>query len=453
MEPRKMNLPEDVKAILRILESAGHEAYVVGGCVRDFFVGKVPKDYDITTSMTPDDVMNLFKTKHYRVVPTGIKHGTVTVIPSSSTEGYEITTFRTDGVYLDGRHPSSVNFTASLEDDLSRRDLTINAMAYSDSRGLIDIFGGLDDINDKIIRTVRNPIDRFSEDALRMMRAIRFAAQLGYSIEKETLNSIKKLSASINLISKERIHDELSKILMSNNPDYVKLLYETSLLKHILPEVHILFLTKQNTPWHLYDVGNHTMVALRNSKKDLTLRMAVLLHDTGKPDVKTTDESGIDHFYGHAEKSSVRAKEIMKRLKFTSKETDDVELLTNIHDVNVELSNKAVRRFLNKYQLDERLFYLFIELKRADNKGQNPELATERIEMLDELVDIYEAIKNQPLSVKDLQVSGYDALNLGYKGTEIGVILNKLLMMVLDNPSLNNKETLIEIMTKEKENE
>lgn len=454
MEKTKMSLPPHVKSILNIIESNGHEAYVVGGCVRDYFVGKMPKDYDITTSMLPDDVMTLFKNNGYKVIPTGIKHGTVTVIPSGSMtgEGYEITTFRTDGEYLDGRHPESVSFTSSLEEDLSRRDLTINAMAYSDSKGLVDIFGGLDDIKNKVVRTVGNPCDRFSEDALRMMRAIRFAAQLGYSINKDTFAAIKKLASSINVISKERVHDELVKILLSKNPDYVSFLYETGILKHILPELHVCFFTKQNTPWHLYDVGTHTMAALKNSKCDLTLRMAILLHDIGKPHNKITDaETGIDHFYGHAETSSKKALEVMKRLKFTTKETEDVVLLTKIHDVQIELTDRALRRFLNKFSLDERLFYLFIELKRADNSGQNLELSQAELDKLDILVEMYENNKNQPLSIKDLKVSGYDAMTLGYNGPEIGKEFQKLLSICLDNPELNNHDYLMDIMRKDKE--
>lgn len=443
-------MKKEVEEILNIIESIGEEAYIVGGCVRDYFLGKTPKDYDVTTSLEPNEVTILFKKHGYNVVPTGLKHGTVTVFPVNDKEGYEITTYRTDGEYLDGRHPSSVSFTKSLSEDLSRRDLTINAMAYSPKRGLVDLFGGLEDLSNKIIRTVGNPDDRIKEDALRMMRAIRFSAQLGFSIDEDLTKAIKRNSSSINLVSKERIHDELCKILLSDNPNYVEKLFSTGLLKHFLPELHICFLTKQNNPWHLYDVGNHTMCSLKNSDKDLTLRLAVLLHDIGKPDTKTTDEKGIDHFHGHAEKSSIRSKEVLKRLKFTSKEVEEVSLLVLIHDYQLESSKKAIRRFLSNYNLDERMFSLYSKLRKADCLGQDMELASNSLSKLEEIMLKYEEIKNQPLSVKDLAVSGYDAMNLGFKDIEIGVELRKLLDAVIENPELNTKESLLKIMKEDK---
>ena len=443
-------MTKSVEKILEIIEEAGHEAYIVGGCVRDYFLNKKPKDYDVTTSMEPTDVMNLFKKKGYNVVPTGLKHGTVTVFPKGETEGYEITTYRTEGEYLDSRHPSSVSFTKSLKEDLERRDLTINAMAYSPKRGLVDLFGGQDDLRNKIIRTVGNPYDRIGEDALRMMRAIRFSAQLGFEIDDALTSAIKSKSSSINNISKERIHDELSKILLSNNPQYVEKLYSTGLLKHFMPELHICFLTKQNNPWHLYDVGRHTMKALEGSEVDLTLRLAILLHDIGKPDTKVTDEDGVDHFYGHAEKSAIRAREVLKRLKFTSKEVEEVSLLVEIHDYQLEETPRSVRRFVSRYSLDDRMFSLYCKLKTADNRGQNPVLSSEIIEKNKRIEKIYSEEKEQPVSVKNLAVSGYDAMSLGYKDVEIGVELNKLLEAVIDNPSLNTKEILMDMMRKDR---
>lgn len=436
-------IPSDVETILNIIEKHHEEAYIVGGCVRDFMLGKKPKDYDVTTSMLPDDVTDLFKKEGYNVVPTGLKHGTVTVFPKNGTEGYEITTYRTDGEYLDGRHPSSVSFTKSLAEDLSRRDLTINAMAYSPIRGLVDLFGGQEDLKNKIIRTVGSPEDRIKEDALRMMRAIRFSAQLGFDINEDLINAIKKNNSSINLVSKERIHDELIKTLMSDNPEFVRKYYETGLMKHFLPELHICFLTKQNNPWHLYNVGDHTMKALASTEKNLTLRLAVLLHDIGKPDTKTTDENGIDHFYGHAEKSALRAKEILKRLKFTTKEVEDVSLLITIHDYQLETSKKAIRRFVSNYNLDDRLFDLYVKLKKADNNGQNLDLSSKILKTLDIIVEKYDDIKNQPLSTKDLAVSGYDVMSFGFKGVQVGEVLKKLLQIVLENPEKNTKEELL----------
>lgn len=441
-----MNIPKEVEIILSIIEDSGEEAYIVGGCVRDYFLGKIPKDYDITTSMNPDDVMLLFKKNKYNVVPTGLKHGTITIFPNNSEEGYEITTYRTDGEYLDGRHPESVSFTKSIKDDLSRRDLTINAIAYSPKRGFVDLFGGQEDIKNKVIKAIGKPEDRIEEDSLRMMRAIRFSAQFGFTIEDSLMNALKKKSSGINNVSKERIHDELCKIILSDNPDYVRILQETGLLKHFLPEVHLCFMCKQNNPWHLYNVGEHTMVALKNSPKDLTLRMSILLHDIGKPNTKTTDDKGIDHFYNHAEESSLKTKEIMKRLKFTTKETEDVAKLVLIHDYQLEASKKAIRRFVSKFELDERLFKLFIELKKSDNRGQNLELSSAMIEKTELIEGLYEEIKNQPMTVRELNINGYDIMNLGYKNEKIGIVLKNLLEKVIDDPELNKKEILLKLI-------
>lgn len=445
-----MFLPENVERILKIIENNGAEAYVVGGCVRDWHLGKEPKDYDITTSMLPEDVMKLFKKEKYNVVPTGLQHGTVTVFPDKNGEGYEITTFRIDGEYLDGRHPSSVSFTASLEQDLSRRDLTINAMAYSPKTGLVDLYDGLKDLKEGIIRTVGDPYERINEDALRMMRAVRFSAQLGATISSDLETAIIKTSHTITQVSMERIHDELSKILMSNHPEYVEKLYQLNLLKHFLPEVNILFMVKQNNPWHLYDVGRHTMKALENTEKDLTLRLSVLLHDIGKAKAKETGEDGIDHFHGHAALSEKMAKEALRRLKFTAKEVEEVSLQCLIHDARLEPSVKAVRRFVSKYGLDERMFMIHLNVRKADNLGQNLELSSASLEQIPEILRLYEEIKNQPLSVKDLAVSGYDAMEIGYIGPDIGIELHKLLDIVLENPALNTKEYLIEEMRKDK---
>lgn len=435
----------NVKAerIISIIESIGEEAYLVGGCVRDHFLGKEPKDFDITTSLEPDDVISLFKKNGYNVVPTGLQHGTVTVFESGDTEGFEITTFRIDGEYLDGRHPSDVVFTKSLAEDLSRRDLTINAMAYSPSRGIVDLFGGHDDLKNGIIRTVGNPEDRITEDALRMMRAVRFSAQLGFTISESLITAIKKHAASINLVSKERVHDELVKILMSDHPEYVEILFRTGLLKHFLPELSICFFTKQNNPWHLYDVGMHTMNALKASDKDIVLRMAILLHDIGKPICRITGEDGIDHFYGHPEVSAKKATEAFHRLKFTSKNTDDAVKLIAVHDTRVMATPHAIKRFMNKNFIDDRMFKLYTALRIADCSGQNPELALGEIQNAKDTLAVYEEIKNQPMSVKDLDINGFDIMALGFKGPQVGKVLNELLDAVITEPTLNQKDILL----------
>lgn len=442
-----------VEEILNIIEQAGGEAYVVGGCVRDHLLGKEPKDCDITTSMIPTDVTNLFRKAGYNVVPTGIKHGTVTVFPKGLEEGFEITTYRTDGEYLDGRHPSEVFFTTDLKEDLSRRDLTINAMAFSPKRGFVDLFGGKEDLENKIIRTVGDPNKRIEEDALRMMRAIRFSAQLGAEIDESLITALKSHHAAIEQVSAERVHDELVKILMSDHPEYVAKLEDVGMLKHIIPQLHLCFLTKQNNPWHIYDVGMHTMKALENTEKDLTLRLAVLLHDIGKVKAKKTGEDGIDHFHGHAEISAREAKEILKNLRFTTKEVEEVTLLVRLHDAQIPTTDKSVRKFVNKHSLDDRMFDLLTKVKIADNMGQNLEKSSASIEEVKKLVEIYKEVKSQPLSLKDLAVNGKDVMAFGFKGAEVGTELRKLMDAVLQNPSLNTREELLKVLEQNKKKE
>ncbi len=288
-----LSLPEDVNYIINTINRAGYEAFAVGGCIRDMVLNKVPNDYDITTSASPDKIKELFR----RTIDTGIEHGTVTVMLKST--GYEVTTYRIDGKYEDGRHPASVNFTTSLEEDLLRRDFTINAMAYNEKDGLKDPFGGMEDIKRKIIRCVGDPKERFSEDALRMLRAVRFSAQLGYEIEEDTLEAIKLLAGNLKLISEERIQAELIKTVTSDNPDRLTVAYKTGLTAVFLPEFDRMMETPQNHPHHMYNVGIHTIRSMENIKNDKVLRLAMLFHDMGKPETRSIDENGIDHFYGH----------------------------------------------------------------------------------------------------------------------------------------------------------
>lgn len=444
-----MRIPENVLVILKIIEDAGGEAYVVGGCVRDYIYGKAPKDWDVTTSLEPDEIIGLFSDK-YPVLPTGLQHGTVTIMIGG--EGYEITTYRTDGEYEDGRHPSKVVFVKSLEEDLARRDFTMNAIAYSPVHGFKDPYNGRDDIRDGIIRAVGSPLQRFEEDALRMMRAVRFSAQLGFDIEKETWNGIISKKTNILNVSSERIHDELCKILMSNHPHYVKKLYDCGVLDYILPELSCMFVLEQNHPWHIYNAGEHTMKALeevaaiKTDINDISVRMAVMLHDVGKSVTKTTDENGIDHFHGHAIHSASMTDCILKRLKFPNKIRYEVIKLVLAHDVPVLCSKKAVRRYVAKNQLNtEELFYKSLLVKYADNCAQNKVMSNVRIEELEIIPRLYEEIKDCPFSVKDLAVDGHDMMALGFYGVEIGEVLDKLVEEVLENPDLNTKEVLLEM--------
>ena len=432
-----LSLPENVKFIIDTLEKNGFSAFAVGGCVRDSLSGKSPDDWDITTSALPDDVINLFP----KTVPTGVKHGTVTVLLGKIP--FEVTTFRTDGEYSDSRHPESVSFAKNIEDDLSRRDFTINAMAFNEKYGLIDIFGGMNDLKNKIIRCVGDAETRFSEDALRMMRAVRFSAQHGLKIEEKTYNAIKAKAHLIKNVSAERIKTELDKILLSPNPDAVATLYDTSLLDYIIPELPECFKTEQNIKYHLYNVGTHTMHVVKNVPPVLHLRYSALFHDLGKPKMKTTDEFGVDHFKGHAEVSVDLSETICSRLKFDNFTKDKVLRLIKYHDREILIGAKYVKRAI--FCVGDDIFSDLINLKIADAKGQNPEFVSKRFAVYDELLRIYKEVKEkkEPFSVKNLAINGNDLIKLGLSGKEIGKALNSALLYVIDNPEENEKDKLL----------
>ena len=309
-----LEIPKNAETILHILEKAGYEAYVVGGCVRDSILGRSPDDWDITTSAKPEQVKALF----HRTVDTGLQHGTVTVLMEK--EGYEVTTYRVDGEYEDGRHPKEVTFTASLKEDLKRRDFTINAMAYNPSSGLVDLFGGLEDIERRIIRCVGNPLERFTEDALRIMRAVRFSAQLGFAIEEETRKALKVLAPNLKHVSAERIQVELVKLLMSPHPDYLRVAYEAGITAEFLPEFDACMTTSQNTPHHCYTVGEHILHSLCHVRADKVLRITMLLHDIGKiaiPDAVLNKPARLtDEEFEIMKKHTIWGREILSELKF-----------------------------------------------------------------------------------------------------------------------------------------
>lgn len=437
----KINLPENVKFIIETLENAGFEGYAVGGCVRDSLLGKEPNDWDITTNAKPEQMKNLFK----RTVDTGIAHGTVTVLIGNDT--YEVTTYRIDGEYEDSRHPKQVEFTTSLVEDLKRRDFTINAMAYNDTTGIIDEFGGIDDLNTGLIKCVGSPIERFSEDALRIMRAIRFSAQLGYDIEPATKAAISELALNLNNISAERIHVELSKLMVSPNPGFIRIAYETGVLKVILPELADVMEVTQNNPHHCYTVGEHIIKSVENIEADRVLRYAMLFHDIGKGKTKFTSDDGIDHFHGHAIVSSQMTSIIGRRLKFDNDTLGKVLKLVEHHDLTIETNPKAVRRAMNKLGTD--MFPLLLKVKKADFEAQSLYKREEKQAELDELWEIYTQILelNNCVTIKDLAVNGKDLIDKGItQGPEIGAALSKLLEMVLDNPELNTKEKLLELL-------
>ena len=437
----KLTIPVNAEKILRVLENQGFEAFIVGGCVRDSILGRRPDDWDITTSARPEQVKALFR----RTVDTGLKHGTVTVLMDK--ESYEVTTYRIDGEYEDGRHPKEVAFTASLEEDLKRRDFTINAMAYHPDRGLVDLFRGMDDIRAEIIRCVGNPLERFGEDALRILRAVRFSAQLGFSIEEETKKGIEELVPNLKLVSAERIQTELVKLLVSPHPDYFLTAYETGITRQFLPEFDACMETGQNTPHHCLSVGLHTLQSLLNIRPDKVLRLTMLLHDIGKPAVKKTDENGRDHFKMHGPAGEKMASAILRRLKFDNDTISKVCRLIRWHDDRPAPDMCSVRRAVNR--IGEDIFPLYLEVQRADMLAQSTYKREEKAARLEGVNECYRKIleEGQCVSLKSMAVSGRDLIAAGYApGPELGEILDRLLEHVLEHPEDNEKDRLLALL-------
>lgn len=438
----KIKIPDGALQIINKLKMQGHEAYVVGGCVRDSIMGREPQDWDICTSALPDKICTIFD----KVIPTGIQHGTITVLADSVP--YEVTTYRIDGEYSNNRAPDNVEFTDSLAEDLKRRDFTINAMAYNPHCGLCDIFGGQADLKNGIIRCVGNPDERFSEDALRILRAWRFSCSLGFEIEQSTLESAIKHIDLLKNISAERIRTEFTKALCVSF--VTNTMHDDTFLRAILPEwanMHI----NQNNPHHIYDVARHTLTALDKviTSDDTIIKLAVLLHDIGKPYCYTEDESKVGHFYGHSKISADIADKFLSRLKFDNcTRTNAVELILR-HDVLIDDSAKSVKRWLGR--LGDEQFFRLLDVKYADITGQNPEYSAERAAHINRLRDIaHTAIaENQCFKIKDLAINGNDLIAIGFERNKaLGDALNTLLDMVMGDAVQNSKEELLKIAIK-----
>lgn len=437
----KIILPTKVNTIIETIQANGYEAYAVGGCVRDSILGRTPKDWDITTSASPEEVKSWFA----KTFDTGIEHGTVTVLVGN--EGFEVTTYRIDGIYEDSRHPKEVSFTRELKEDLLRRDFTINAMAYNKQEGLVDIFGGIDDLDAGIIRCVGDAKERFSEDALRILRAIRFASQLGFEIEHKTVEAIQSKAPTLDKISAERVQTELIKIMVSPHPDQIKRAYELGITKVILPEFDAMMVTKQETPHHCMGVGEHTVKALLSIRAEKVLRLTMLLHDVAKPLCKTIDENGAAHFKRHEDIGEHMAKEILQRLKFDNDTLRKVCLLIRWHDCRIPAKQASVRRQM--YKMGAEMFPFYLEVRRADLAAQSDYLKEEKKQILDETEEVYKAIlaNQECTSLKQLSVTGKDLIALGVKpGKEMGDILDGLLFRVLEDPKLNQKDRLLTIV-------
>lgn len=431
-------LPENVKYIISKLQSCGFFAFVSGGAVRDLIMGRIPHDYDISTNALPGDVKRLFK----KTIDTGIKHGTVTVIINKT--GYEVTTFRRDGEYTDGRHPSSVQFVNSVREDCMRRDFTINAMSYNDRDGLLDFFCGRRDIKRRIIRCVGDAEKRFKEDALRMLRAVRFSAAFGFDIEPATTAAVRKCSVLIKRVSSERIIEELNKILISDNPDHFRLMHELGLLKYILPQLDRCFGEPQNNKFHIYDVGEHIMHTVKSTPPDIITRWAALLHDTGKPCTSSKDENGIIHFYGHHRESKRIADDVLHRLRMDNESIREILILIENHDVRIEPSPPSVKRMMAK--TGPVLFEKLIDLQLADNAAKNPEFFEEKKKRITAAKDIFDAVisSHEPYRTSDLVINGKDLIKIGFRpGRAIGDALKILTDEVIIDPSFNNRARLL----------
>ncbi len=433
-----MNIPVQAEKVLKMLNSAGYEAWLVGGSVRDGIMGLPMGDTDITTNALPQQTMEVFA--GYRVIETGLKHGTVTVVLDHHYT--EITTYRTDSTYSDGRHPDSVSFTASLREDCARRDFTMNAVCYNPDYGIVDYYGGAEDIRNKIIRCVGDPSARFREDALRILRAVRFASVLGFEIEENTKKAVFDCAHLLKNISAERIYTELLKLLCGKNVKQVLLDY-ADVLGVFMPEILPLKGFDQRNYHHIYDVLEHTAVAVQAAPAHPQLRLAALLHDFGKPAVFSVDEKGVGHFYGHGEVSYNIAKAILRRLKVSNEEYRLVSTLVRYHDTHIEHTEKAVRRRLNRYGPDT--LRLLMQLKRADNRGQNIRDfdRTAEYDRLERLI-AREIEKQSCFSLKQLAVNGTDLMAIGLpRSSQLGRILNALLEMVINGDLPNEKEILL----------
>lgn len=434
----RIELPDKVNCIIGTLQEHGYEAYAVGGCVRDSVLGRVPEDWDVTTSARPEEIKELFS----HTIDTGIQHGTVTVL--IGREGFEVTTYRVDGAYEDGRHPSEVTFVRSLREDLLRRDFTINAMAYNDTEGLVDIFGGMEDLGRRMIRCVGDPGARFSEDALRILRGIRFAAQLGFALDEDARDGMCRLACTLRKISAERIQTELVKILLSPGPDLLREAWKLGITREFLPEFDLAMETEQETPHHRYTVGEHTLQGLLNIRSDRVLRLAMLFHDLGKPGCKTVGEDGRAHFGGHAAKSEEIADCVMRRLKFDNDTLRRVKRLVRYHDCRMPVEAASVRRAMNR--IGPELFPLYLEMRRADVGAQSSYLREEKMADIDGVEELYLEIcrQRQCVVLKDLAVTGRDLIDAGMKpGKEIGETLERFLELVLEEPELNRKDELL----------
>lgn len=439
---KKGDIMQDIlskcRFIFDILENSGFECYAVGGCVRDMLLGVKPHDIDFTTNATPDEILECFK--NFKTFELGKKYGTISVL--KDYEIYEITTYRIDGKYTDSRHPDKVEFSRNIRDDLSRRDFTVNAMAMDKNGNVLDIFGGKEDLYNKIIRAVGNAEVRFTEDALRIFRALRFSARLGFNIEKETANACKDLSNLLKNVHPQRLRDELSLFLTADTAPDILIEYR-QIFSTIIPELESSFDFQQITVHHRYDVYTHTIKALSYAPKDLEIRLALLFHDIGKPLCHTVDKAGISHFNGHPKKSADIATEILKRFSFSNEFVNKVRLLIKYHDKRFERPRPHIKKVLSKLASED--FSKLLTIQRCDVMAQSEYLKSEKLAHIDFIEKEFKAILEEEACFKlsDLAVNGKDIVEIGASGKQIGDVLNILLNEVIEENISNDKETLL----------
>ena len=446
----RIKMPVQAREIIEKLRYAGHEAYIVGGCVRDSILEKDPADWDITTSASPVEIKELFP----YTIDTGIEHGTVTVMIDH--QPFEVTTYRVDGKYQDHRRPTQVHFTKSLKEDLLRRDFTINAMAYNDDDGLIDLYGGLADLKNGMIRCVGEAAQRFDEDALRILRALRFQAQLGFQVEEETKAAIRRQARFLKDISAERIQVELDKLLVSDHPEVLIDAYKLGVTEIVLPEFDIMMETPQNNPHHKYNVGMHTIEGLKQIEADHILRWTMLLHDVGKPEARVEGKEK-DHFKMHPVIGEKIAEKVLRRLKFDNQTLRQVKTLVLWHDRRFggvkEINIRTVRRWVS--EIGPEMFEKLMKIQKADISAQSDYQREEKEAILSGTKQLFAKILEEQncLSVKQLAVGGTDLIEAGVpQGKEVGEMLHWLLDQVLEKPSLNTKETLMDLVKEKRGN-
>lgn len=440
-----MQISDKAKIILNALHCGGYSAYVVGGCVRDYFLGIRNSDTDIATSALPQQTEKILTAQNIKVVGTGLKHGTVTAVMDKTP--FEITTFRADGEYKDSRHPQHVSFVSDIKEDLKRRDFTVNAMAYNDETGIIDLFGGREDIENKRIRAVGNADTRFKEDALRIMRALRFSSVFGFEIEKETKQAVFENMCLLKNISAERIFSELLKLLCGKNVLPVLSEYR-QVIGVIIPQLIPTFDCAQNTPWHTLTVYEHIIHSVNFAPADPVIRLTMLLHDIGKPAVKTTDENGRDHFKTHAAAGAEIAANVLKSLKVSNEIFNKVTTLIRYHQSVENVNDIQIKHWFHEIGQEDTLS--LFDVRIADLKAHNlnkPEVIRE-IEVLSSLKKEAESFieKGEPYRVSDLAVNGNDLLSLGYRGKEIGDTLSKILQLVMDGKLKNTKPDILDYL-------